>query len=75
MWKANFNDDLKKVVLESDSKGAYYLDYTQDNDGIYLSKKHLEESGLNAFDLDDISSALESYNCCALPHIYINNNN
>lgn len=74
MWKANFSDDLKKVVLDSDLKGTYYLNYTKGNDGVYLSKEHLLESGLNAFDLADIGSALESYNQNSQTHIYISDN-
>lgn len=75
MWEAKLNEDLKKVVLDSDTKGAFYLDYTQGEDGIYLDKQHLVESGMNSFDLADISSALESHNrrntqCIYLKDIY-----
>ena len=74
MWEAKLNEDLKKVVLDSDTKGAFYLDYTQGEDGIYLDKQHLVESGMNSFDLADISSALESHNRRNMQSIYLKDN-
>ncbi len=74
MWKAKLNEDLKKVVLDSDTKGAYYLNYIQGEDGIYLDKQHLLESGMNSFDLADIKFALEDQNYRRKPNIFISDN-
>lgn len=74
MWKAKLNEDLKKVVLDSDTKGTYYLNYIQGEDGIYLDKQHLLESGMNSFDLADIKSALEDQNYRRMPNIFISDN-
>lgn len=71
MWKASHSDGLKKVKLESDANGIYYLDYIQGDDGIYLSRDHLVESGLKPFDIEDIASALDFYNRRKRPHIYL----
>lgn len=74
MWEAKLNEDLKKVVLDSDTKGAFYLDYTQGEDGVFLSKNHMMESGMNAFDLADVKSVLEDQNRTRKPNIFITDN-
>lgn len=74
MWEAKLNEDLKKVVLDSDTKGAFYLDYTQGEDGVYLSKDHMMESGMNDFDLADVKSVLEDQNRTRKPNIFISDN-
>ena len=71
MWTTNFDEELKKVVLTSDVKGTFCLDYVQGEEGIYLSKGHLKESGMNLLDLADISYALENYNLFKQPRIFI----
>ncbi len=73
MWTIDLNEDLKKVILDSDTKGPYYLNYSKSIDGICLSKEHLVESGMNLFDLADIASALELCNRKKQPRIYICN--
>lgn len=74
MWEAKLDENIKKVVLDSDTKGAFYLDYTQSEDGVYLSKEHILESGMNAFDLGEINSVLDDQNRRGKPGIFISDN-
>ena len=71
MWEAKLIENLNKVVLDSDTKEAYYLDYVQGEDGIYLSKKHIMESGMSALDLADVKSSLDNQNQWKKPKIFI----